>query len=122
MHAPVLFHHIFCAFGRCRAQINGSRAQMRASVVAQAGAGGQKFDYDLVIIGCGVGGHGAALHAVEQVRRPTAKAPCLVSVKALMHVCTIKQGRASFGSSALLASSVRAWKLMLPLPLLSRRA
>lgn len=25
------------------------------------------FDYDLVIIGCGVGGHGAALHAVESV-------------------------------------------------------
>eukprot|EP00892_Ulva_mutabilis_P006293 jgi/Ulvmu1/4035/UM019_0012.1 len=24
------------------------------------------YDYDLVIIGCGVGGHGAALHAVEQ--------------------------------------------------------
>lgn len=34
-------------------------------MVAQAGA---KYDYDLVIIGCGVGGHGAALHAVEQVR------------------------------------------------------
>jgi dihydrolipoamide dehydrogenase len=29
---------------------------------------GAKYDYDLVIIGCGVGGHGAALHAVEQVR------------------------------------------------------
>ena len=37
----------------------------RIAVVAQAGA---KYDYDLVIIGCGVGGHGAALHAVEQVR------------------------------------------------------
>eukprot|EP00195_Chlamydomonas_chlamydogama_P007261 CAMPEP_0202900056 /NCGR_PEP_ID=MMETSP1392-20130828/9577_1 /ASSEMBLY_ACC=CAM_ASM_000868 /TAXON_ID=225041 /ORGANISM="Chlamydomonas chlamydogama, Strain SAG 11-48b" /LENGTH=576 /DNA_ID=CAMNT_0049586373 /DNA_START=27 /DNA_END=1757 /DNA_ORIENTATION=+ len=36
----------------------------RASVVAQAS--GEKYDYDLVIIGCGVGGHGAALHAVEQ--------------------------------------------------------
>jgi len=23
------------------------------------------YDYDLIIIGCGVGGHGAALHAVE---------------------------------------------------------
>ena len=30
-----------------------------------AGSGG--FDYDLVIIGAGVGGHGAALHAVEEV-------------------------------------------------------
>ncbi|GBF88245.1 dihydrolipoyl dehydrogenase [Raphidocelis subcapitata] len=38
-----------------------SRAQ-RVSVAASAG----KYDYDLVIIGCGVGGHGAALHAVEQ--------------------------------------------------------
>ena len=25
----------------------------------------QQFDYDLVIIGAGVGGHGAALHAVS---------------------------------------------------------
>jgi len=28
---------------------------------------GGQYDYDLVIIGAGVGGHGAALHAVEQV-------------------------------------------------------
>ena len=42
----------------------------RASVVAKAAATtGEKYDYDLVIIGCGVGGHGAALHAVEQARR-----------------------------------------------------
>ncbi len=27
----------------------------------------KEYDYDLVIIGCGVGGHGAALHAVECV-------------------------------------------------------
>ena len=26
------------------------------------------FDYDVVIVGCGVGGHGAALHARAQVR------------------------------------------------------
>ncbi|CAI7923573.1 unnamed protein product, partial [Closterium sp. NIES-54] len=26
----------------------------------------ESFDYDLIIIGAGVGGHGAALHAVEQ--------------------------------------------------------
>lgn len=31
-----------------------------------AGNGNSEYDYDLVIIGCGVGGHGAALHAVEQ--------------------------------------------------------
>lgn len=40
-----------------------SRGQ-RLAVVAQAATA--KYDYDLVIIGCGVGGHGAALHAVEQ--------------------------------------------------------
>ena len=34
------------------------------AVAATAVKGG--YDYDLVIIGCGVGGHGAALHAVEQ--------------------------------------------------------
>ena len=28
-----------------------------------------EYDYDLVIIGAGVGGHGAALHAVDKVRR-----------------------------------------------------
>lgn len=32
------------------------------------GAAPQQFDYDVVIIGAGVGGHGAALHAVEKVR------------------------------------------------------
>ena len=29
-------------------------------------AAASSYDYDLIIIGCGVGGHGAALHAVEQ--------------------------------------------------------
>jgi dihydrolipoamide dehydrogenase len=29
-------------------------------------AASSSYDYDLVIIGCGVGGHGAALHAIEQ--------------------------------------------------------
>lgn len=40
----------------------------RMGVVAQASKNGSssQYDYDLIIIGCGVGGHGAALHAVEQ--------------------------------------------------------
>ena len=46
--------------------IGGRSRCIRQSVVTQAT--GVKYDYDLVIIGCGVGGHGAALHAVEQVR------------------------------------------------------
>lgn len=44
-------------------------------VLVQAASGnGKNFDYDLVIIGCGVGGHGAALHAVECVSLNTTKA------------------------------------------------
>jgi len=42
-----------------------------AAVSAALSANGsppQSFDYDLLIIGAGVGGHGAALHAVEKVR------------------------------------------------------
>lgn len=35
--------------------------------LAGNGAPSKGFDYDLVIIGAGVGGHGAALHAVEKV-------------------------------------------------------
>ena len=40
------------------------RRACSALTVAQAK---KDFDYDLIIIGCGVGGHGAALHAVECV-------------------------------------------------------
>ena len=40
---------------------SGSRRSALRVVSAAAGA----YDYDLAIIGCGVGGHGAALHAVE---------------------------------------------------------
>ena len=32
---------------------------------SSAPAGGEQYDYDLIVIGCGVGGHGAALHAVD---------------------------------------------------------
>ena len=54
---------------------------VRRTVCAQAAAGkngaagaasDHQFDYDLVIIGCGVGGHGAGLHAVECVSRAAA--------------------------------------------------
>ncbi|CAL5225290.1 g8089 [Coccomyxa viridis] len=40
----------------------GVRKSTGSVTVAQAKA---SYDYDLLIIGCGVGGHGAALHAVE---------------------------------------------------------
>ena len=41
-----------------------------AGAPGKNGAGGAgQYDYDLVIIGAGVGGHGAAIHAVEMVSR-----------------------------------------------------
>lgn len=43
-----------------------NRSSIAGVVRAQAG---KSYDYDLVIIGCGVGGHGAALHAVESVSK-----------------------------------------------------
>ncbi|CAM8989751.1 unnamed protein product [Rhodiola kirilowii] len=53
-----------------RRAIVGDGGRLRSfSVVAAASENGStptKFDYDLVIIGAGVGGHGAALHAVEK--------------------------------------------------------
>ena len=41
------------------------RVSSSASALAMAGDGGA-FDFDVAIIGCGVGGHGAALHARAQ--------------------------------------------------------
>ena len=43
-----------------------SRQSCRAGTVPRAQAA-QKYDYDLVIVGAGVGGHGAAMHAIESV-------------------------------------------------------
>ena len=54
-----------CLAAPCRQLVARVSRGQRLAVVAQAAAA--KYDYDLVIIGCGVGGHGAALHAVEQV-------------------------------------------------------
>ncbi|KAG0482588.1 hypothetical protein HPP92_010672 [Vanilla planifolia] len=48
--------------------LGSSRRLCKKTVAAASGNGvpGKGFDYDLVIIGAGVGGHGAALHAVEK--------------------------------------------------------
>jgi dihydrolipoamide dehydrogenase len=43
------------------------RKVLAAAATGNGAAGSGGFDYDLVIIGAGVGGHGAALHAVEKV-------------------------------------------------------
>lgn len=49
-------------------QMVAARRSVAAAATAGNGAAGSGgFDYDLVIIGAGVGGHGAALHAVEKV-------------------------------------------------------
>lgn len=39
-----------------------------SAALSDNGSTSGSFDYDLLIIGAGVGGHGAALHAVEKVR------------------------------------------------------
>lgn len=55
--------------------ISSRKAQASSAKVSAAsskddnGSPPKSFDYDLVVIGAGVGGHGAALHAVEKVQR-----------------------------------------------------
>ncbi|AQK92690.1 Dihydrolipoyl dehydrogenase 1, chloroplastic [Zea mays] len=48
------------------ARLMVTRPPPPAAATNGAAAGSCGFDYDLVIIGAGVGGHGAALHAVEE--------------------------------------------------------
>lgn len=53
----------------CAKAAKGGGAAKKTSSASSNGSGngaGGTYDYDLVIIGCGVGGHGAALHAVEK--------------------------------------------------------
>ena len=51
--------------------------QARAACAIVSAQAAQKYDYDLVIIGAGVGGHGAAMHAVESVGNPpVVHCPC----------------------------------------------
>ncbi len=72
-------------------------------VYAQAGKGngaapstqgGQKFDYDLVIIGAGVGGHGAALHAVESVSQRRIDPNLLAGIVCAVSLSPHRSGRA----------------------------
>ncbi|XP_049405679.1 dihydrolipoyl dehydrogenase 1, chloroplastic-like isoform X1 [Solanum stenotomum] len=58
----------FLKLNRCETQRvrNFLRNKIVAASVAENGNAPTSFDYDLVIIGAGVGGHGAALHAVEK--------------------------------------------------------
>ncbi|KAG5607516.1 hypothetical protein H5410_029008 [Solanum commersonii] len=54
----------FLKLNRCETQ--RVRNKIVSASVAENGNAPTSFDYDLVIIGAGVGGHGAALHAVEK--------------------------------------------------------
>ncbi|KAJ8542115.1 hypothetical protein K7X08_016981 [Anisodus acutangulus] len=58
----------FSQFKRCETQrvSNVLRNNVVSASVDDNGSAPTSFDYDLVIIGAGVGGHGAALHAVEK--------------------------------------------------------
>ncbi|KAJ4967856.1 hypothetical protein NE237_014557 [Protea cynaroides] len=48
-------------------ELSGRRSSRKLSAsLSENGVPSKGFDYDLVIIGAGVGGHGAALHAVEK--------------------------------------------------------
>ncbi|GMN55204.1 hypothetical protein TIFTF001_024326 [Ficus carica] len=53
-----------------RARLSSARrwkaVTVSASAASENGTAAKSFDYDLLIIGAGVGGHGAALHAVEK--------------------------------------------------------
>lgn len=64
-----------------RAQSAGKNGSAASSAAA---SGSQEFDYDLLIIGCGVGGHGAALHAVECVSSAWAAAATTAATASLM--------------------------------------
>ncbi|XP_039127881.1 dihydrolipoyl dehydrogenase 1, chloroplastic-like isoform X1 [Dioscorea cayenensis subsp. rotundata] len=48
-------------------RIQRSVSRTVTAALSGNGSASKGFDYDLVIIGAGVGGHGAALHAVEEV-------------------------------------------------------
>ncbi|TYH53194.1 hypothetical protein ES332_D09G082000v1 [Gossypium tomentosum] len=51
--------------GRVRLSTRG-RSKRTSASTGNNGTPPKSFDYDLIIIGAGVGGHGAALHAVEK--------------------------------------------------------
>lgn len=61
-----------CIVSLCHYRIIGLFCRNISLIVANAGEkssinSSAEYDYDLVIIGAGVGGHGAALHAVDKV-------------------------------------------------------
>jgi len=85
-----------------RASTAAREQQRRALAACQAaknGAGKSNYDYDVCIIGCGVGGHGAALHAVQQGLKT-----CIIEGHDIGGTCV---NRGCVPSKALLAASGR---------------
>lgn len=72
-------------------------------VLASSNGGPQAFDYDVIIIGAGVGGHGAALHAVEKGLKTA-----IIEGDIVGGTCV---NRGCVPSKALLAVSGRMWEL-----------
>ncbi|KAF8401348.1 hypothetical protein HHK36_012282 [Tetracentron sinense] len=69
-----------------RAVVSSQRQSKKLfASLSDNGSPSKGFDYDLVIIGAGVGGHGAALHAVEKKldvdKFRLRRAPIVVGVK-----------------------------------------
>ncbi len=79
-----------------RHQHQRARAACRAT---KNGAEKSNYDYDVCIIGCGVGGHGAALHAVQQGLKT-----CIIEGHDIGGTCV---NRGCVPSKALLAASGR---------------
>lgn len=76
---------------------------MSTAAVGNGKHGSKDYDYDLIIIGCGVGGHGAALHAVENGLRT-----CVIEGHEIGGTCV---NRGCVPSKALLAASGRVREL-----------
>ncbi|KAK2448559.1 mitochondrial lipoamide dehydrogenase [Trifolium repens] len=56
----------FTSLRRCSHHFRRTHFNAVSSALSDNGTPPKSFDYDLLIIGAGVGGHGAALHAVEK--------------------------------------------------------
>lgn len=69
----------FCGVIGQKSQSRCRRGSRHFRVEASANGGPQGYDYDVIVIGAGVGGHGAALHAVEKVSMPNLNHSAIVS-------------------------------------------
>lgn len=80
---------------RRRQAANVGAGDLSVRAASGNGAAPKQFDYDVVIIGAGVGGHGAALHAVEKVRWFDPDFALFVGCLSLCHIpcCCCTNGR-----------------------------